>query len=517
MLRSATLAAISLLVVLLAACGGGGAAGDADPATAVPGNAGFYMEVAVRPEGDLREDALAAAGKVMRTPDAEARIRELVERAFAEGSDGDVDYERDIKPWLGERAALWAAAQEEFGGVALLAATDTDQAWESIQEGIRRGGEQVTERSYKDVDYVVVGDEGTAVGIVGDFAAFGTEPELKRTVDAAEAESLAENDRYRNAVDGLDEDRLAHFYTDLRAVVRLAAQDPASAESLRQLEAFVPLDRIPPLTGAFLANGDRLAIDVGLDVEGNETLRSLGAFTGIASTPLVQELPADSWVAMGSPRVGESARALLQQFGGALGGAMLQEQLRNQLGLDLEQDLLSWIGDVAFFVRGTSLAELDGGAVIAVTDEDRAEAAFGKLVGVVRTRGQVDAQPVRIDGAETAFAISDGTTAKPIVLARSEDRVVVSYGEAAATDALSGDEKFGDSDAYEQAKEALGDDLEPGVLVSMPAVLALVDSIGAADADFDRVRPYLEAFTMFAVGGRLDGDRAEGRIAAGLK
>jgi uncharacterized protein DUF3352 len=516
MLRSATIAAISLLATFVAACGGGGGSGDADPATAVPGNAGFYMEVAVRPEGDLREDALEAAGKLMRTPDPEARIRELVERGFAEGSDGEIDYDRDVRPWLGERAGLWAAAQQEFGGVALLAATDTDQAWESIQAAIRRSGEQSTARSYKDVDYLV-DDEGTAVGIVGDFAAFGTEAEFKRTVDASEGSSLADNDRYRGAVDGLEEDRLAHFYSDLRAVFELARQDPESAEGLRQLEAFLPLDRIPPLTGAFLANGDRMAIDLGLDIEGNETLRSLGAFTGFSGTPLVQELPGDSWLTLGWPRLGESTRALLQQFGGAVGGAMLQEQLRGQLGLDLEQDVLSWIGDVAIFARGTTLESLDGGAVIEVTDEARAEAAFGKIVGVVRTRGGVDARPVQIDGAETAFAINDGSTPKPIVLARGEGKVVVGYGEAAAADALAGDDRFGDSDAYGQAKEALGDDVEPGILVSMPAVLELVQATGSSDADFEQVRPYLEALTVIAVGGRVDGDRAEGRIAAGLK
>jgi hypothetical protein len=517
MLRSATLAAISLLATFVAACGGGGGSGDADPATAVPANAGFYMEVAVRPDGDLREGALDAAGKLMRTPDPEARIRELVERGFSESSEGDLDYERDVRPWLGERAALWAAAQEEFGGVALVAATDTEQAWESIQAAIRRGGEETTARSYKDVEYLVVDDEGTAVGIVGDFAAFGTEPELKRTVDALEGSSLSENDRYRGAVDGLAEDRLAHFYTDLRAVFELARRDPSSAESLRQLEALVPLDRIPPLTGAFLANGDRLAIDVGLDVEGNDMLRSLGAFTGVAGSPLVQELPADTWAAIGSPRVGESARALLQQFGGALGGAMLEEQLRGQLGLDLERDLLSWIGDVAFFMRGTNVASLEGGAVIQVTDEGRAEAAFGKIVGVVRTRGGADAQPVRIDGAETAFAIRDGSTPKPIVLARGEGKVVVTYGEATAAEALSDDNQFGDSDTYEQAKEALGDDIEPGMLLSMPAVLELVQATGSSDPDFEEVRPYLEALTVIAVGGEISGDRAEGRIAAGLK
>ena len=50
-------------------------------------------------------------------------------------------------------------------------------------------------------------------------------------------------------------------------------------------------------------------------------------------------------------------------------------QLRSQLGLDVEQDLLSWIGDVAFFVRGVSKDSVEGGAVISVTDSAAASSS----------------------------------------------------------------------------------------------------------------------------------------------
>ena len=138
MLRAAALAAISLLTVLVVACGGGGGAADADPATAVPRDALAYVEVAVRPDGDVREDALAAAGKILRTPDPEAKIREVLDRALAEGDSG-IDYDRDIAPWLGERAGLWVSNRiDEEGdpGVALaIASTDTDEAERSVDDG----------------------------------------------------------------------------------------------------------------------------------------------------------------------------------------------------------------------------------------------------------------------------------------------------------------------------------------------------------------------------------------------
>ena len=60
--------------------------------------------------------------------------------------------------------------------------------------------------------------------------------------------------------------------------------------------------------------------------------------------------------------------------------------------------MFSWIGDVAFFVRGTTADQIDGGAVIEVTDAAKATAAFGKLVGLAAHAGGINAQPVKIDG-----------------------------------------------------------------------------------------------------------------------
>ena len=93
-----------LAVLALAGCGGGGAGGEGDPASAVPPDALVYTEVVVRPEGSLRDDARDAAGKVLRTDDPDGEIRRLVDQAF-EGE--DFDYDRDVAPWLGERAGFW--------------------------------------------------------------------------------------------------------------------------------------------------------------------------------------------------------------------------------------------------------------------------------------------------------------------------------------------------------------------------------------------------------------------------
>jgi hypothetical protein len=516
--------ALALVVVLLFAvvgCGGESASGGEDPASAVPRDAAMYFEATVRPEGSLREDALAAAGKVLRTDDPSGRIRELVDEAFASSEDPKLDYGRDVEPWLGEKAGFWLStsrsSSEEAAGVALLAATDEDEAQAAIDRAVAASDERFSEREHDGVA-LKVNEDGMAVAVAEGFAMFGTEAELKRSIDAAKGDSLAEADRYTDAIGELEEERLAHFFVDAKALVDQAVKaDPAAAEQIEQFRRFFPIDQLGPITGALTANGDRLALDAVTGAAGGELFRRFGVFTGTGSTPLLGELPADSWLALGSPKLGETAKALYDEFTGALGGAAIEQQLRQQLGLDLQQDVFSWIGDVAFFVRGATEDAADGGAVISVTDQDRAAAAFGKLVGLLRTQGGVNARPTRIDGAETAFEVRRPGAPKPVAIARSDDRVVIAYGRQAASAALSPDAKLADSESFGQAEDLLGDDFDLSVLLSMEPIVSLVESSGEADAEFEKARPYIEAFSLLASGTKIDDDRARSRFVAGLK
>ena len=519
MLRAASLAALSLLAALVVACGGGGASGEADPASAVPADAMFYGEATIKPEGDARDDVLAAAGKVLRTDDPEGKIRSSLTDAFAK--DAKLDYDKDIKPWLGDRLGLWLDTRldpdGDPGGALVVAVTDQDAAMDAVHKGSTNSGDRPTGRSYKGTDYEVDRD-GDAFGPVGDeFIAFGPEAQFKRTVDAEKGQSLADADRYRQSLDKLDDDRLAHFYADFQKILDVAVRSEGSEEDLQQLKSLIPFDKLGPIMGSFQADADRLALDVSVSASRGD----LGAFGNLYSasdTPLLEDLPGDSWAAYGAAKYGQSLKQALDQYAGLLGGAAAREQLKNQLGIDLDEDILSWVGDVAVFVRGDTAQTVDGGLVIQVTDEGKAAKGFGKLVGLIQSAGQVGAKPVHVDGAETAFAIQDGSTPKPIVVARSSSKVVAAYGMDAAEAALNPRSKLGDSDTWKAAQDALDDDdMHPSLLVAMPPILSLVDSSGSADADYAKAKPYLEAYDVFALGSKSSDGNARVRLAAGLK
>ena len=387
-------------------------------------------------------------------------------------------------------SALGAREYEPI--VVLLAATDTDAARDSLEAMLARGGHEVTERSYRDSDYLVDPD-GVAAGVVEDFVAIGPEALYKRTVDAAEGDSLADADEYADAVEALPDERLALFWTDTSRLLDMAArEDPL----LGQLRSLASGGELPQIAGAFMANGDRLELEM-----------QAGEMLPAQSTPLLQELPGDSWAAFGAGDVGTTLRDAIDRFGGALGGVAIRGQLRSELGLDLDRDLLDWIGHTGFFVRGTTPGTVDGGLVIQPTDDRRASDAFGRIVGAIqRARGAV-ARPVEIEGAEQAFAIDEKGSPHPIVLARGSERVVVTSGEAAAEAALGFDDRLGDTDLYAEAMELVG--TEPSLLVSVPQMLELKgDDLGSTED-----RRFLEAYTVLAVGIAEN----TARVAAGLR
>jgi hypothetical protein len=137
-------------------------------------------------------------------------------------------------------------------------------------------------------------------------------------------------------------------------------------------------------------------------------------------------------------------------------------------------------------------------------------------VGLARTRGGLDTQPVRVPGAEAAFDLGARDTPKSLILARGNGRVVLAYGRAAAAAGLAPSSRLGDAPTYRDAREAL-DGYDPALLVSMPAIVSLVEASGNSDPGFARAKPYLDAFGVIASGSRRDGDKLRSRLGAGLR
>ena len=480
----------------------------------------MYFEGVVRPEGDAREDVLDAARKVLRTDDPERKLRELIDKGLAKSDrDAKTTYKDDIAPWLGEKAGVWVAAvdQKKPGYVVLVAAKDTERAQEAIDKGLKADGGKIQQRSYSGVDYQV-DDDGVAAGIVGDFFTVGTEPEFKRTIKAQDGDSLAEQKRYQSTIDELDDDRIGQFYIDLKPFIEQALKsDPQAARQLQQFRSIFPIDKLDPVAGALLADGDRIAFDTFTHGPGVKAMKAFGPLTGTGSTPLLGELPGDAWVAIGAADVGPSVKTVFTQFAGAFGGAAVTAQLQSQYGIDLERDVFSWIGDIAVFARNTTRADVDGALVIEARNPDEHEGRLRQARRAAAEPGRPEGDPGQPQGRGAGLP-GRHHRSRQAGRARPLRRPRRRRGRRAGGLRRAGaGREAGRLRALRQAKDILDDDMEPAFLLSMPQLLAAVESMGETDADYAQAKPYLEAFSVIASGGSFKDDEVRSRVAAGLK
>ena len=510
-----------LALALLGGCGSSGAAskGDADPARAVPASAALYFELVVRPEGTQRETVKALAAKILRTPDPGAKIVSLLDRALHDNDAGS-SYRRDIEPWLGRRAGVYLAdlAGDRVKGVGVIDVRDRSAAAKVITADVQR--RHARSAGYRDVKIYTDPSDHSVVALAGDYALFAdAAADLHPVIDTLKgAPALAASDRYTNALSGLPDDRVGTLFVDVRQLLRSAIAgatkaDPSGGAMLQSLTA----GNAAAVGAALLADKDRLSIEVRTRAPKRSAAQNLSSlFSGGGAGSLVREAPAGSWAVLGTADLGKTAKGIFDAAVGGLGGAFLNGSLQSELGIDLDKDVFGWIGDTSVFVRGGDLAHLDGAVVMQVTDEAAARQAVPKLVGLARQRGGVAVQPVKVRGADLAFAGRIEGAPAPAVVALGHGRAVVALGTAAAADGLSPDRTIDDSGLYDRAKSA-ADGLDPGLILDGPSVVRLIAAGAGGDPDFAKAKPYLDLIDLLAFGAGVDGDDVRARMAVTLR
>ena len=373
------LAALSLSAVVALGCGKDGASSSATEL--VPAGSLMYGEVDLAPSGDQKRAIEALAAKFPGEGSAAERLQSLIEKGLQE-SDAPINFEKDVEPWLGDSAAFFVGGGKggsPANGAALIATDDEDAAREAIEKSFE--GKQ-SEKSYEGVDYLV-GSDDSAAAVFGGFAVVGTEAAVKAAVDTSEGGApLSDDEAYENAIAEAPEDRLGLFYINSPRLLELT-QGAANAQALRSFKDFFE----DPIVATFDVDRD----GVSFEADFPESLAKLMPFLGKGSE-LMNELPADAWLALAQPDAGKLLDYYVDAVGASVGGRdALESQLRAMTGLDLERDVLGWMGDFAVFARGSSLSELNGAVVIETTDP----AASGRLIarlGALAKRLRADAR-----------------------------------------------------------------------------------------------------------------------------
>jgi hypothetical protein len=502
--RAVTTAVCAGVVALsLAACGGGGK--DADPAQAVPSSAPFYAQVTVRPDGQLKTDAEAGLKKILGTTDPSAQIEKLVKSSNT--GPGAVDYKKDIEPWLGSRVGFFLTSFSGTTpqGAAVLASKDNGKAQDFVN------AQATTKRSYNGVDYRL-DKSGNALGVVGDYVITGTERGLRTVVDTLNGDSvktIKDDANYKKAINELDpSDALATAYVSTQGLIDAMARSgglpPNTLAAARQ--------------GIVKSGGSASAVKLGLNSQaaafdtvtlGLPQGSTAGESAGGAAKAL-SALPGDAWFGFGVATFGDVLRKGLQQISQTAGmaGTDVNGQLtalQQALGIDLEKDLFSWMGDMGVFVQGTSIADIGGALVVQSKDPAASARAIAKVRRLVKSFSAKVAPLTGVQGADTGLEITPANFPFPIVVATGGDKFVVGINKTAIESALAPSTTVADSAAFKEAAAALAG-VDPQFFIDFGPISQLIGGLDpGSDPNIAKARQYLSRFGAAAAGSRRDG------------
>jgi Protein of unknown function (DUF3352) len=513
----AALVAVAAIAVPVAGCGSSSSAGGnagVDPARFLPASTPLYLEALVRPEGDLKANVEAVARKLLRTDDPTQKITGLIDKALR---DQGASYKTDIEPWLGDRVGFAltgiGAGADSGDGVAALASRDDGKAQAFVD-----GRKNTEKRSYRGVAYRYDGKQDIAAAVVDHAVIVGSERAFKSAIDATKGARLADAKAFREARDSVTAEGIGFAYLDpsrLFDIALGAAGGKGSGQQAQALKGLVAGSGLRSIGAALEVAQNALRVDAA--VIGIKAGKGSGDGPGAAA-----DVPAGSWLSVGIGDVGAAISSALSQLGnsgaiGPLDPETLLAQLKSGLGVDVRRDFLSWMGDTALFVRGTSKDRLNGALVVHSTDPAASQRAIGVLRDLLPKLGaKVESLPGG-SGAE-GLRVPLGSGGPTVDIAAQGDRFVIAIGPGALDAALGSSPRLGDSSAYKTAAGLLGG-ARPSLFLDTPQVVRLVgQSVSATErVGFDKARPTLDAFGPAAAAVTPEGDKLRVKAAVEVR
>ncbi|HEX3239799.1 MAG TPA: DUF3352 domain-containing protein [Solirubrobacterales bacterium] len=507
--------AAAALALVVAGCGGGDDSSGSDPAAVAPAASPVYIQVALKPEGTLQSNIESLAAKVAGVDNLGALIVEELESS-AVSSDEDLDFSKEIEPWLGEKAgiSLQQYDGDDFQGFAVaIQSTDTDATQDFID---KQSADEVAKKgSYEGSEFLIEEDDDTAVGIVGDFLVVAEdEDSFKAVVDASDGDSLADEDAYTSAIGNAPDDSLADVFVDIGGLIEESGGtiDPEAQQFLET----AGIDAKEATAIASLVPGaDQVEINFSTNAAGDNPP------TGDASK-MLGSLPGGSFAALATADFGERFNEAIDRLDetgipGEIEPNELKKALKEEANIDLEK-IGSSIGDIGVFAQGNTENNLTGALVLESTSAKEATNTVSNIGLLLRATGTPGV--TAISGDATGFSIRDADLGgQPIVVAAKGDKIAVSYGLAASTQALTAGQgsTLAENPAFKAAGSALGDTPISG-FVAGPAALALIENMLPAEeqAELEELRPYLDKIEYVAIGAGASGDLATSKLIIGF-
>ncbi|MFL5853113.1 MAG: DUF3352 domain-containing protein [Solirubrobacteraceae bacterium] len=375
LLAAVGVVAAVVAVVLLASSGG-----DDPPSTAaaklVPSNALVFLNVSTDPDRDGVKRAVALGGKLP----AFRAVRTTIERRLG-SRQGPINFARDVRPWLGDEAALAVLPTSGTVSESEIVLDVRDRA--KAESFIKRSAGGSSTAKYRGVAIHRYGTVATAF-VSGDLV-IAPEPVIHGAIDRSKGrgDSLAKAKLFQQAYDGLPAGRVIDVFVSRDGVHRLLA--PAGG-ILGLAGTVVDQPALEAVGASVTASGGKAQLTVHTALDQALAKATPATFKPF-SPELVSDVPSGTLAYLGLAGLDRAAARLLALAGASgVNGAGLAQlaararaTLERRAGVDLDRDVLSILrGEAGLFVLPAVPAPTL--AVVAKTpDEKRTREALAKL------------------------------------------------------------------------------------------------------------------------------------------
>lgn len=421
-------------IVLAGLAGMGGAgyyaytalAGRGDqPSMVIPGNAIGYLRIDTNPSVIQQIASVRFLSKSPEIKDAglgdvdwRKRMIEQLKKSNDGGTLKNVDYDKDIAPWLGDKvavAALPPASGDQPTVVVALQVKDEAKARASIEKLSKNAGSQ-SDVTFRD-GYALITDKGKGAGVTAAF----------------EKGSLATNKNFTADMDALGEQGIFSGWADLKSMTKFSnGSTTAGAQN--------QLDKAGRAAFALRFNADYIELaGVGRGASGLKKLSGTEASQ-------IGTLPLDTAAALsisGADQVVDQVWKGFIDNSASLGtqGDSIKsqiDQMAQQFGIKLPDDLKTLLGKrllIALPEQDMSGGNTPQVGLKVTTDAQKAEEIIGKLEQVASGQGQESPLKHKANGQTFYLATTQGYL-----------------------DELSKDGKLGDSATFKLAVPNAGDE-----------------------------------------------------------
>jgi hypothetical protein len=534
---------LSLAGTVVAGCGSSGSSSSQlDPAKLTPSSAKLYAGIAIEPGGE----ALSTVKQLTHQAEPYGSIAQ----ALLNSESSHLQFKRDIKSWIGQRAGVFvtsiganglpkgsASAQGLLetvltGGVSSLAANtfgsdgaqgaivlDTSDLGAAKSFVSKRASEDGAHAAgYRGVSYQV-DSKGTAEGIVRDLVVIGSESGVKSVIDTSlGAGAITTASGYSAAPQGA----IANIYLKPE---ELAAALPKSSGG----EGIALLGKL--FAGAQTASVTVTSKSHSLSLEGDiHTPSGTTPLFGPQGAEALGQFPGGSWLAAGVGDTGgpnlEHAIGLLQSLASlgtstvfaSIGGESIEKifEALDSPGAKLQEDFGKWAGPGGIFVSGTGLFNLEAALVIDSKDPSASSTAVGKLADLMRKSGAV-VSSASVPGAERAEDVRLTGFPAVLVIASGSHKFVIGLGQTSAQGALNPSSTLAQSSSYATASSTLGGGIKPSLIVAFPALLGFLEGVGLSQSTtVSGFVPYFKSLGTLTAGASSQNGTQHFRLVLGL-